>query len=54
MDILRVKKAQVPAMPVASRKRKVITPATVADGDDAAQPEAGSSSGPGTLMQTTT
>jgi len=41
-------------MPVASRKRKVITPATVADGDDAAQPEAGSSSGPGTLMQTTT
>jgi hypothetical protein len=53
MDILRHKKAQLPIPPIMSTKRRKITStAMIADSDAAdALPEAGSSTGPGTLMQ---
>jgi hypothetical protein len=51
MDILRHKKAQLPVPPITStKKRKITSTATIADLDSAdAPPEAGSSTGPGTL-----
>jgi hypothetical protein len=53
MDILRHKKAQLPIPPITStKKRKITSTAMIADSDAAdALPEAGSSTGPGTLMQ---
>jgi len=53
MDILRHKKAQLPVPPITStKKRKITSTLTVADSDSAdAPPEAGSSTGPGTLAQ---
>ena len=51
MDILRHKKAQLPVPPITStKKRKITSTAIIADSDSAdALPEAGSSTGPGTL-----
>lgn len=47
MDILRVKKAQLPVPPTtATKKQKISSAATIIDED---LPEAGSSTGPGTL-----
>lgn len=51
MDILRVKKAHLPALPpVSTRKRKErkVTSAPAVNEPDASVPEAGSSTGPGT------
>jgi hypothetical protein len=49
MDILRHKKAQLPIPSITStKKRKITSNATIADSADVA-PEAGSSTGPGTL-----
>jgi hypothetical protein len=51
MDILRHKKAQLPIPPITSKKRKITSTAMIADSDAAdALPEAGSSTGPGTLQ----
>ena len=46
MDILRVKKAQLPVPPI--KKQKISSAATIIDEDS---PEAGSSTGPGTLRE---
>ena len=54
MDILRHKKAQLPVPPITStKKRKITSTATIADSDsaDVLMPEAGSSTGLGTLTQ---
>jgi len=54
MDILRVKKAQLPAPPIASTKKRKITSAVAVaeeDSGEALSMVAGSSTGPGTLMQ---
>lgn len=49
MDILRVKKAQLPSPPITSTKNRKVT---IADSDSGgASPMAGSSTGPGTLIQ---
>jgi hypothetical protein len=59
MDILRVKKAQLPAPPITSTKKRKITSGkitsavTVADSDCDTLPTAGSSTGTGTLAQAT-
>jgi hypothetical protein len=60
MDILRVKKAQLPAPPITSPKkkenhykRKITSAVTVADSDCDNLPTAGSSTGTGTLAQAT-
>lgn len=54
MDILRVKKAQLPIPPITSpKKRKITSAVNVADSDCDASPTAGSSTGRGTLAQAT-
>lgn len=54
MDILRVKKAQLPAPPIASpKKRKITITSAVTIADDCDASPAGSSTGPGTLTRTT-
>jgi len=54
MDILRVKKAQLPAPPITSpKKRKITSAVTVADSECDTLPTAGSSTGTGTLAQAT-
>jgi len=50
MDILRVKKAHVPAPSPASRKRKVSSTEIITE-DTEVQPEAGPSFGPAMLPQ---
>lgn len=52
MDILRVKKAQLPTPPIVStkkRKDRKITSAAAITECDGVPPEAGSSTGPGTI-----
>lgn len=53
MDILRVKKAQLPVPPITSSKKKKFTSAATIMDDSADDPlEAGSSTGPGTVAGT--